>query len=180
MSGCDARQFGQARVDPGEVLPVQVVGDGHRHIARALGELPLQLAALIRSDGDDLADGVQGAVDVDHLVARDQQAEVRPVGRQLHPVAVQDTAARRRDQAVIELVAGRQLAIAAGLDELKLHQAPAERQDAHAGHAAHHQGAPVEGALALIDLVEEDRRLDAHRNRVSASSNRSIRRWENG
>jgi hypothetical protein len=90
------------------------------------------------------------------LVLGDHQPEVRPVGGQGHAVAVEDQAARRRHQAVVELVAGRKLLVAPGLDQLQLGQAPAQGQQAAAGQAAHQERAAVEDPLPLVDLEEED------------------------
>src|SRR6185437_8192697 len=53
-----------------------------------------------------------------------------------------------------------------------------QRQHADAGDGAHQEGAAVEDALPLVDLVEVDLRV--HRNRTSASSYRSIRRCAKG
>jgi hypothetical protein len=92
----------------------------------------------------------------------DQQAEVRAVGGQGHAVAVVDRPARRRDQAVVELVAGRKLLVAPGLDQLQLGQPPAQGQQAGPGQAAHQERPAVEDPLPLVDLGKEDRRF-AHR-----------------
>jgi hypothetical protein len=84
-----------------------------------------------------------------------------------------------RYQPKIELVVGRQQAVAVVFDDLQFGQPAAERQKTNAGQTAHDEGAAVKYPLPFIDLIEEDRGL-VHRNRTSASSNRSIRRFANG
>ncbi len=179
--GGDARQLRQAGVDAGELVPGHVVGHGHGDVAARGVELTHQGFALVHRDRDDRGDRVERRVDVAaDLVARDQQAEGRAVGRQLHAVAVEDAAAGRRHQAVVELVGGRQLGVAGVVQQLQLHQARGQAEHAEGREAAEQQRPAVEHALPLVDLVEEDMRFAAHRKRGSASSNRPIRRSAKG
>src|SRR5690606_28547762 len=96
-----------------------------------------------------------------------------PVAGDDHALAVKDAAARRRDEAEIELVVDRQGGVFARLNHLKLAQAAAQRQQPQGRGAAQQEGAAQERALALIDVRKEDRRFAAHRKRTSPSSKRS-------
>ena len=174
-----AGQFRRAHIDAGELFPAQIVGYGHRYEARPVVDLAQQLLAPVVGDGDQGPRRGDGGFRVLRLVLEQQEAEVRPVGRQLDAVAVQYPAARRWHQAEIVLVGGRERRVAAVFEDLQLGQPRAQRRQPQRGQAAHDEGAPVEDALALIDFAEEEGRF-GHLKRTSASSNRSISVWANG
>ncbi len=179
--GGDARQLGRAHVDAGKLLPGQIVGDRDRYEPGAVHQVAEHLLALLIIDRQQLGDQVQGGVGVRDLVLGDQQPEIRPVAGQLDTVAVHDAPARRRGQAEVELVGGREVLVTAALEQLQLHQPTDEGQKAHPRQPADQEGAPVELALPLVHLLEEDGRfVQVHRKRTSASSNRSISRWAKG
>ena len=118
--GSDAGQLRQAGIDPGELPPGQVVGDGDGHGAGGDLQVPQHLLAPGRGDGDQQADLVDQALRIVHLVPPYQQAEVRAVGGDGHPVAVQDPAPGRRDQPEAELVLAGHGLVAGGLGHLQL------------------------------------------------------------
>ncbi len=154
--GSDAGQFRRADIDPREFLPGQVVGHRHRHEAGAVDQVAHHLTAAGVVDGQQLGDPVEGGLGIGHFVLGDQQAEIRPVARQLHAEAIDDAAAGRRRQAEVELVVRREGLVAPAFQQLKLHQPTGEGQKAHARETAHQEGPAVERALPLVHFLEED------------------------
>ena len=96
----------------------------------------------------------------------DGQPEVRPVGGDLDPVAVQDAPSRRRPEAEIELVRGRKGLVAVRLHELQRDQPAGHGQHGGPRQSPQQEGAPVERPLALVHLVKEDGWF--HRGKLSA------------
>ena len=171
--GHDAGQFVGVLVDLGEFFPGQVALDRHRvELGRGVDVTDDGPSAL-QGIGQQPAQQVQRLVQILGLVTDHQHPETGPVAGDDHAVAVLDQAARRRDHAEVELVLRRQGRIFLGLDDLKLGQPPHQGRDPQGRQPAEHEGAAQEGALALVDVGEEDGGFAAHRNRISPSSNRS-------
>ncbi len=178
--GCDAGQLRRAHIDPGELLPGQVVGDRDGHEAGRVHQIAQHLLAPGVVQRHQLSDLVHGGVGVADLVAGEQQAEVGPVAGQFDAEAIDDASARRWDDPVVVLVGGGEVLIAGRFHQLQLHQPPRERQQSQARGAAHEEGPAVELPLPLVDLLEEDGRFVVHLKRTSASSNLSMSLCENG
>ena len=172
--GHDAGQFGGVQIDLRELLPGQVALDRNRREARGGVDFADQGAPPFQSVRQQLAQKVQGLIQILGLVAHDQDAEAGPVAGDDDAVAILDQAPRRRHQAEVELVVGGKGGVFLGLDDLKLRQTPHQGRRPQRHPPAQQEGAPQEGTLPLVHVREEDMGFAAHRNRTSASSNRWI------
>ena len=153
--GGHARQFRGADVDPGELLPAHVLDHRHGRAARGVLDVLLQALEAGFAHRHQLGELAQGALDVDVLVLGQQEAEVRPVGRQHHAGAVEDQAARRRRQHHLELVVLGGHLVAAGLEELEVGQPPAQGDEAESEGPAEQDGAALEQPLTLVGVVQQ-------------------------
>ena len=178
--GHDPRQLVGIQVDAGELLPGQVALDRDRRKARGGVDVADDGPAPVQGIRQQPTQQVERLVQVLGLVAHHQHPETWAVAGDDHAVAVEDATARRGHQSEVEPVVRRHGGVLAGLDDLKLGQSAGQGQSAQGGQAAQHEGAAQEGALALIDVREEDRGFRAHRNLTSPSSNRSIIQLANG
>jgi hypothetical protein len=120
--GGNTRQLGRTHIDAGELVPAQVVGEGDGRRLRGVGDLLQQARLLGVRDRDQLGDLIQRAFHVLCLAFAEQDAEVGAVGGDLHPVAVQNPAARRRAQAEVELVGVGEELVARPLHHLQIGQ----------------------------------------------------------
>ena len=99
--GLHAGQIGQMQVDAGEFLPGQILRHRHRHEFLVLGDVVQDALSSARSlIWITLADACRALRHAfGGLLGHQQHAVIAPVVGQLDAEAVQDAAARRRDQA---------------------------------------------------------------------------------
>jgi hypothetical protein len=86
----------------------------------------------------------------------------RPVSGDDDAVAILDESARRRHEAEVELVLGRQGGELPGLDHLQLAQSQSETHHAEGRQPADDERAAQERALSLVRVAEEDGGLGTH------------------
>ena len=127
--GGDPGQGGAVDGDARDVFPAYPVGHGHRQERRRalhLGAGPFDLFGI---EIDQLAQAVEHGVDVAGVLAHHGDAIGRRIGRHGHAVAVENLAARRRDQPDVDPVFFRQKAELIGLIDLHVAHPPAQQAD---------------------------------------------------
>ncbi len=152
--GDHARQRGGVGVDPREALPVEMLGHGDGDEGGLLRELAQGVAAVGLGDRRDAAEAVERGLHVAGLLADHHHAQVLAVDGERAAGAVEDLAARRRQQADVDAVLLRHHPVELALLDLQLAQAQGERAGGERlqpqqGEDAARDGRPVRpGALA--------------------------------
>jgi len=150
-----ARKLGQADVDRGEALPVELVGDLDGDVARVGGDVVLDAGdgrGVERNDPRDLG---ERRVDILDLLGDQLQPVVGAVERDRPALAVDDPAAPRRDQAHGNpIVLGEKLVLLL-LEHREPGHAPGEHE-AEAAHPGAEQDGPAREQMLAIGLGADD------------------------
>ena len=123
-----ARQFGRVDLDGRHLAPRQVFAHQHRGEGAPARRLAQDARAGLVVDGNPPGDRVQRPLQVARLLRRQDETVVAAVARQFDAGAVEDGAARRRQQAQVDAVLLSLGAVAVAVEDLELVEAPAERR----------------------------------------------------
>jgi hypothetical protein len=141
----DARQVGAVDVEGRELLPGQILGNGHRHEGGLARDLFHDAGALAIADRNDLADRIERLGNAADLLLDQHDPIVEPVLRDRHAEAIEDTAARRCEKAEIDPVVLGEGLVLSGFDDLQVIEPAGEDRHQHGLAAANHGRAPREG-----------------------------------
>ena len=151
--GGDAGQGGGVDRHPADIFPTDPIGQGDRQERRAAAHLVQRPVQLVRIQIDQLGQVGDRGVDIAGILAHHHQPIAGHVARQRDAVAVEQLAARGRDQADIDAVFLGQQSEFIGLVHLHIAHAHAQRPDKAQLQAANHQCPAAELAVGLFDLA---------------------------
>ena len=115
-----ARQVGGVDRDPRQLGPVEVLLDRDRHEPAAPGGFGDHLLEVLLRQRDEAGQRLEGRAQVRGLLAGHEHAIGRAVARDRHPVAVEDPAAGRRQEAMIDPVLVGEQRVFVGADHLQV------------------------------------------------------------
>ena len=150
-----AGQVGRVELDPRHFLPTEILAHHDRLGVAAAPELAQQAVLLGLAQVEDLVEALDQHLHAAAAVGGRHGAEIVAVDGERLAGAVEDQAARRRQQPEIDAVLLGQGGEALRLDDLELVEPAGQRRQQHALRAAQQQGAPGEqaGALAVALAV---------------------------
>ena len=125
----DAGEIGQVQFDLAHLVPAQVLLDQDRREGAVAGAFLHDLPALALADRHQFGEGLQRALQIGRLLGDQHRAIVGEIGGERRAEAIQDQAARRRQQAQVDPVLLRQQSVLVGLDDLQVVHPPDQRRD---------------------------------------------------
>jgi hypothetical protein len=150
----DTGQLERVDLDAGHLVPAHILLEHHRHEAVLDADVVQHAAPVGVGERHELVDGVERRLDVAGLIGHELRAIGRAVAGQRHAEAVDDAAARRRDEADADAVLVRQHLVAVRLHHLEEIEPPRHRGEERRLAAGEEQGATGQhvaaGDLALF------------------------------
>ena len=150
-----AGQVGGVELEPRHLFPAEILAHHDGLGAAAAAQLAQQADLLRLAQAEDLVEALDQQVGAAATVRRCHGAEIVAVDGERHAAAVEDLAARRRQQPHVDAVLLGHRGEPVGLDDLQLVQAAGQRRQQHRLCAAQHQRAAREQAAALAVALAE-------------------------
>ena len=144
-----AGQVGRVELEPRHLLPAEILAHHDGLGVAAAAQLAQQPRALGLAEAQDLVEPLDQHLRAAAAVGGRHGAEIVAVDGERLAGAVEDQAARRRQQAEVDAVLFGQRREAPGLEHLELVEPADQRRHQHRLRAAQQQGAPGEQARAL-------------------------------
>jgi hypothetical protein len=159
----DAGQFEGVDVDPGHLVPIQIVAHNDGHETVLAPHVAHDAAAVAVGQRDQGPDRIERGREIVRLLADDDDAIGRLIGGELDAEAIDDPPARRRQEADADTVLIGQHAVAVGLQHLQIIHAARQRSQ-QAQLTAGQQDRPPGQQLAALFLGLHVRRAPARRD----------------